>query len=186
MNFCFAGYGSIADVHAQAMKDEEDVVFHTVVGRLADSAAEFAEQHGFAHHMTDYEAAIGNPEIDAVVITTPSEMHYDQTMKALKAGKHVLCEIPLAMTFAECHELTQLAHQAGRALMVAHTMRFYRPYVIVKEMVERGELAHPSHSQPVVLLAAGERELARSHPELGRQPALAPRLPLRRPVDVDS
>ena len=147
MNFCFAGYGSIADVHAQAMKDEEDVVFHTVVGRLADSAAEFAEQHGFAHHMTDYEAAIGNPEIDAVVITTPSEMHYDQTKKALNAGKHVLCEIPLAMSFAECHELTQLALQVGKALMVAHTMRFYRPYRDSQADGGTGRAPHPSHSQ---------------------------------------
>ena len=85
MNFCFAGYGSIADVHAQTLKDEEDVVFHTVVGRLADSAAEFAEKYGFIRHMTDYDAAIANPDIDVVVITTPSEMHYEQTTKALKA-----------------------------------------------------------------------------------------------------
>ena len=140
MNFCFAGYGSIADVHAQTLKDEEDVVFHTVVGRLADSAAEFAEKYGFIRHMTDYDAAIANPDIDVVVITTPSEMHYEQTTKALKAGKHVLCEIPLAMNFAECQELTQMAYQAGKSLMVAHTMRFYRPFVIVKQMVERGEL----------------------------------------------
>ncbi len=140
LNFCFAGYGSIADVHAQTLKDEKDVRFHTVVGRVAESATEFAQKYDFARHLTDYDEAINQPDIDAVLITTPSEMHYEQTDKALRAGKHVFCEIPLAMNYTQAQRLTDLANQVGRTLMVCHTQRFSRPFVVVKQMVERGEL----------------------------------------------
>lgn len=139
MNICLLGYGSIARSHMSALRDEE-VTLHTVMGRLPEATAAFADEFGFRHHTTDLDAALASPEIDAVLITSPSDLHYEQTEKALRAGKHVLVEIPLATSLEQADALEKLAREQERCLMVCHTQRYYPPLVAARRMIASGEL----------------------------------------------
>lgn len=88
----------------------------------------------------DWESAISDPEVDAVVIATPAETHARLARIALQLGKHVLVEKPLAMAAAEAEELARMATSAGRTLMVGHTF-LYNPAVrYVKRMMDEGEI----------------------------------------------
>ena len=137
--FCFVGAGAIAGVHAEILA-AEGAVLDSIVGRLPDSTAEFADRYGFAHHTTDLDAALARSGVDAVVIASPSECHYDQTMRALAAGKHVLAEIPLAMSHAEGARLVEAARQADLRLMVCHTQRFIPALAAARRRVAEGTL----------------------------------------------
>jgi 2-hydroxy-4-carboxymuconate semialdehyde hemiacetal dehydrogenase len=125
MNLCFIGYGSIAKAHARAFRQLGGTRFHTVVGRRLEATEEFAREFGFERVTLDWDEALANSGIDAVVITSPSDLHAAQTEAALRAGKHVLAEIPLATNYADAERVTQLAKGVRRTLMVAHTQRFY-------------------------------------------------------------
>lgn len=139
MNICMVGYGSIARAHVQALT-QEGVTLHTVMGRLPEATAAFAAEHGFRHHTTDLEAALSDPKIDLVVITSPSDLHALQAARALRAGKHALVEIPLAMSLTEADALDRLAREQRRCLMVCHTQRYYPALLEARRWIAEGKL----------------------------------------------
>ncbi|MHB1417905.1 MAG: Gfo/Idh/MocA family protein [Chloroflexota bacterium] len=143
MNICMVGYGSIARCHVETLR-EQSVDMHTVVGRLPEPTADFAEEYGFRAQTTNLDDALANPEIDAVVVCSPSGLHYEQTAAALRAGKHVLTEIPLALSLREVDELIALADRQDRRLMVCHTQRYYPGLRIVRERIAADKL-HVHH-----------------------------------------
>ena len=150
LNCCLVGYGGIARVHANALKEIEDVRLHTVVGRRPEPTEAFREKLGFINGTTDYDEALADPEVHAVVVASPSELHYEMTTKALKAGKDVLVEIPLAMSHKGARDLVGLARLTGRRLMVAHTRRFHPVGRFVKAFIASGKAGavyqHHSHA----------------------------------------
>src|SRR5581483_3158052 len=89
---------------------------------------------------TDLDAALANDDVNAVVITSPNAVHYEQAKRSLLAGKDTLVEIPLAMSYAEAAELVGLAQQQRRILMVAHSQRFVPSLIGVRAKVMAGEL----------------------------------------------
>jgi 2-hydroxy-4-carboxymuconate semialdehyde hemiacetal dehydrogenase len=139
MNLCMVGYGTIAKAHTKALRDE-GVTLDTVVGRLAERSAAFADEQGYARSTTDLAAALAQPEIDLVAICSPSEAHAAQTEQALMADKHVLVEIPLAMTYTEGRLLAGLARERGKTLMVCHTHRYRSQTQAAKQRIMAGEL----------------------------------------------
>lgn len=143
MNICLIGYGSIARSHLQALA-REPVTLRTVMGRVAESTEAFAREFGFARHTTDLDEALADPSIEAVLITSPSDLHAEQTEKALKAGKHALVEIPLATSLAETDALGRLARERKRCLMVCHTQRYYPALVEARRWIAEGRL-HVHH-----------------------------------------
>ena len=143
MNLCLVGYGSIARSHMEALKGER-VTLHSVMGRLPDATAAFAAEFGFSRHITNLDEALADPAIDAVLITSPTDLHAEQTEKALRAGKHALVEIPLATSLAEADALDRLARQVDRRLMVCHTQRYYPPLVEARRWIADGRL-HVHH-----------------------------------------
>jgi 2-hydroxy-4-carboxymuconate semialdehyde hemiacetal dehydrogenase len=124
LNCCVAGYGGIAACHVEALREIEGVRLRTLVGRRREPAEEFGARHGFDRVTTSYEEALADPDLDAIVLATPSETHHDMTTRALHAGKDVLVEIPLAMSRRGASELVELERRTGRRIMVAHTRRF--------------------------------------------------------------
>jgi 2-hydroxy-4-carboxymuconate semialdehyde hemiacetal dehydrogenase len=100
------------------------VTFDSVVGRLPKPAAQFAQEYGFDFHTTELDAALARDTCEAVVVCSPSDLHAGQTEAALQAGKHVLCEIPLATNYPDAERVAFLAEAQGRTLMVAHTQRY--------------------------------------------------------------
>ncbi|MHB1133443.1 MAG: Gfo/Idh/MocA family protein [Chloroflexota bacterium] len=139
MNISMVGYGSIARLNLEALL-EKGARPHSVVGRLAEPTADFAREFGFAQHTTDLGEALADPEVEAVVICTPNELHAEQVRQALEANKHVLCEIPLAMSLVEVDELASLAKARDRRLMVCHTQRFWPNRARAHEIIAAGQI----------------------------------------------
>ena len=148
MNVAFLGYGSIAHSHARAITALQgtaagrDLRLYGVMGRLEESTRDFAREYGMALATTDLDALLADGAIDAVLVCSPTDLHAAQTERALRAGKHVLCEIPLATSLADADRLIRLADEADRRLMVCHTQRYNAPLIEARRMIAAGEL-HP-------------------------------------------
>jgi 2-hydroxy-4-carboxymuconate semialdehyde hemiacetal dehydrogenase len=136
---CIVGYGGIAKYHAGILR-EAGAELDAVVGRVPGDAAAFASEFGFRHHTTDLGSALARSGCRVVIVTSPNDLHYAHARQALLAGKDVLCEIPLAMSYREGAELVDLAKQQGRTLMVAHSMRFQPALVWLHDQIASGAL----------------------------------------------
>lgn len=95
---------------------------------------------GVAKRYTDYESLLQDPEIDAVHINSPIPDHAPQTIQALRAGKHVLCTVPMATTIPECEEICRAVEETGLKYMMAETVVYSREFLFIKEMYDKGEL----------------------------------------------
>ena len=90
--------------------------------------------------MTDYHDVIGDPEVEAVSVCTPNRMHPVIAMDALRAGKHVLCEKPMATTLADCERMVESAKKSGKKLMIDQNQRLAGAHVKARELIEQGEI----------------------------------------------
>jgi len=143
VRLCFIGYGAIAQHHADAFRQLGGEL-SWVVGRDPAETATFAQTYGFSQQTLNIEEALTDQAVDAVLVASPSPLHEEQTRQALSAGKHVLCEIPLALRLEGGRSLAELARSRGRALMVAHTQRFYPPLVELRRRILAGDV-EPRH-----------------------------------------
>ncbi len=91
----------------------------------------------------DYDEFLRDPRVDAVIVATPIHMHRDQVVKAARAGKHVLCEKPMARTLAECDDMITACENAGVTLMVGFMKRFDKSMVHAKQLIDQGRLGVP-------------------------------------------
>ena len=129
------GYGAIADMHATALRAAGARLL-VVAGPKQDQASEFAARHGVESVVTDASRAIEAIGVDAVVIASPSPLHASQASAALAAGRHVLVEIPLALTALDAESLVAQATRAERTLMVCHTLRYWQPFHEARNAME--------------------------------------------------
>lgn len=95
---------------------------------------------GIEKRYTDYDELLKDPEIDAVHINTPIPDHAEQSIAALRAGKHVACTVPMATTVEECRQIVELVQETGLSYMMMETVIYSREFLFVKEMYENGEL----------------------------------------------
>jgi 2-hydroxy-4-carboxymuconate semialdehyde hemiacetal dehydrogenase len=133
------GYGAIADMHARAFQDIGARI-QIVAGPNRVEVEAFARRHGIERWTVDVEEAITAPDVGAVVIASPSGVHFAQARAALDAGLHVLVEIPLAMSAGEAEALVAQAHEAKRVLMVCHSVRYSEPFLVARASIERSGL----------------------------------------------
>lgn len=138
LSCCIVGYGGIAEFHAQACKKIDGIQLRTLMGRRLEPAQEFATRHGFERATDSLQDALDDDELDAVIIASPSQVHYEQAMACLDAGKHVLVEIPLALSLAASQQVAERATEMGRNVMVAHTERYTEPGLFVKQFIASG------------------------------------------------
>jgi predicted dehydrogenase len=108
--------------------------------RGREAAREVCAEHGIAGPPVGYEDVLADDRVDAVYIPLPNHLHLPWTLKALSAGKHVLCEKPLALTAEEARTMAAAAESAGRLLMEAFMYRFHPRSIAVRERVRKGEL----------------------------------------------
>ena len=101
-----------------------------------------AEKYEVKYYL-DYDKLLGDPKLDAVVISVPTPLHYEMAMKALSKGKHVLCEMPIAPRVDQVVKLQRIADKAGKILMPVLNFRFAPIYLKTKEMIESGAIGKP-------------------------------------------
>lgn len=133
------GTGFIGVVHVEALR-RLGVQVHGVVGSSRDRATVRSRELGLPPAYESFEAMLADPRVEVVHITSPNHLHHEHASAALRAGKHVVCEKPLAMTPAESAELLQLAEQSGRVHAVNFNLRFYPLCRHVRGLVKQGEL----------------------------------------------
>jgi 1,5-anhydro-D-fructose reductase (1,5-anhydro-D-mannitol-forming) len=117
-----------------------------VAGVLSTDArrgADFARAQGIASSYTDLGALLASPEIDAVYISTTNELHKAQTLAAAAAGKHVLCEKPLALSLADAREMVGACTEAGVVLATNHHLRNAATHRKIRELIRAGAIGKP-------------------------------------------
>ena len=134
------GTGFMGRVHLEALRRIANVDVVTIAGTSLEKAKALGAGYGVGNATGDWRAIMTDPGIDAVHITTPNDSHFPIAKAAFEAGKHVLCEKPLALSVAEARTLTEL--QAARKLRGAlcHNLRFYPMVQQIRAMREAGEL----------------------------------------------
>ena len=141
-NVAVLGAGFMGETHARAFAKIPEARIIGISSRSADKAVALAQAVG-AEPFTDALALLHDPRVDAVSITLPTHVHAEFAIAALRAGKHVLVEKPLALTLAECDAMIAAAATAKRILMVAHVLRFWPEYMAIADLLQRGELGKP-------------------------------------------
>ena len=134
------GSGFIAGAHAEAFARLPRATVRAVASRSAGRAAEFARRWGIPVWLTDFRELAGRPEVDVVCIAAPNALHRDIAIAAAQAGKHVICEKPLARTLREADEMISACAAAGVLLMYAEEICFAPKYVRAKELADEGAL----------------------------------------------
>jgi predicted dehydrogenase len=134
------GTGFMGRVHLEAVRRVEGVDCAAIVGRNAEAARRLADAFSIPQAPTDYREVLRDPAIDAVHICTPNAQHHAMAKDAILAGKHVLCEKPLATTVAEAEELVALAKQHGVRNCVCHNLRYYPMVQQMRRMRGAGDL----------------------------------------------
>jgi 2-hydroxy-4-carboxymuconate semialdehyde hemiacetal dehydrogenase len=138
MKICLAGTGAMGVIHMKALQKIEGVEVVSIAARTAASAKTFADEWKIPFSSARLEACIDRPGVDAVILTTPSEQHADQTVLALSRGKHVQVEIPMALNLADSERMLAASTAAGKTLMVTHTRRFSSPHREIKRKISDG------------------------------------------------
>jgi 2-hydroxy-4-carboxymuconate semialdehyde hemiacetal dehydrogenase len=128
----------MGEIHVKALKKIEDVRVVSVAGRTEAGVKEFAQKWNIPHASTNLEECVDRPGVDAVLLTTPSDQHHDQTVMALGKGKHVQVEIPMALNLAHSQHMLDEAKKAGKTLMVTHTRRFANPHREIRRRIREG------------------------------------------------
>jgi predicted dehydrogenase len=113
---------------------------YAICQRTESALHEVGDKHGVEMRFTDYEEMLKDPEIDAVHINTPIPNHAEQSIAALKAGKHVACTVPMATSVEDCLEIICLIEETGLKYMMMETVVYSREFLFVKKLYEDGEL----------------------------------------------
>ena len=134
-----AGAGAFGIKHLDGIKNIDGVEVVSLVSRDLDKTREIAGQYGIGHVSTDLADSLALPEVDAVILCTPTQMHAAQTKACLEAGKHVQVEIPLCDVLKEGEEVLALQKKTGKVAMVGHTRRFNPSHQYVHKKIAAGE-----------------------------------------------
>lgn len=142
------GAGDIARKRiAPALRDLPNCELVSVSRAKPELAEEFAKEFGASKWFADWRELIGDPSIDAVYIATPVFLHAEQTIAAAEAGKHVLCEKPMALSVKQCDEMIAACRSNNVKLGISYYRRFYPVVNRVKEIIASGEIGKVAVAQ---------------------------------------
>ncbi|MEZ5480245.1 MAG: Gfo/Idh/MocA family oxidoreductase [Thiolinea sp.] len=140
MKICMVGEGAFGHKHLDALQNIEDVEVVSLAAGVADAAQATAEKYQIPFWSLDLAEALNQPGVDAAIITSPTPMHAAQAMQVLRAGKHVMVEIPMADNQADAEALCQLQQETGLVAMAGHTRRFNPSHQYLNHKLRAGEL----------------------------------------------
>jgi 2-hydroxy-4-carboxymuconate semialdehyde hemiacetal dehydrogenase len=139
IKIALAGAGAFGIKHLDGLKLIEGVEVISLVGRDLGKTREVASRYGIAHVSADLADSLALPEVDAVILCTPTQMHAEQSIACLRAGKHVQVEIPLADSLAGAQAVVELARSSGLVAMCGHTRRFNPSHQYVHQQIVAGQ-----------------------------------------------
>jgi 2-hydroxy-4-carboxymuconate semialdehyde hemiacetal dehydrogenase len=141
MRIALAGAGAFGIKHLDGLRSIDGVTITSIVSRRLDQAQEVAEKYGAPHATTELDEALARDDVDAVILCTPTQLHAAQSIAAMRAGKHVQVEIPLADSWADALEVQRVQQETGLVAMVGHTRRFNPSHQWIHRHIVDGELA---------------------------------------------
>ena len=133
-----AGAGAFGTKHLDGIRNIDGVEVISLVGRELGKTREVAAKYGIGHVTTDLADSLALEDVDAVILCTPTQMHADQTIACLKAGKHVQVEIPLADSLQGAQAVVAQAKASGLVVMCGHTRRFNPSHQYVHKEIAAG------------------------------------------------
>jgi 2-hydroxy-4-carboxymuconate semialdehyde hemiacetal dehydrogenase len=139
VRIALVGPGAFGIKHLDALSRIESVEIASIVGLELPIAREVARKYGAQHVTDNLDEALGRPDVDAVILCTPTQMHAAQALACLKAGKHVQVEIPLCDQLADGVAVNEMQKKTGLVAMVGHTRRFNPSHQYVHKKIEAGE-----------------------------------------------
>jgi 2-hydroxy-4-carboxymuconate semialdehyde hemiacetal dehydrogenase len=144
INTCIVGTGAIATQHMKAFMELGGISRRWVISPREEAARDFAQQWQVDRFGAELDLALRDPAVDLVVIASPSDLHAEQTIQSIRAGKDVIVEIPVALSLADTERIIDLAEKLQRRVMVCHTMRSFPGIREVRRRAQAGEL-HLTH-----------------------------------------
>ncbi len=139
MKICVAGQGAFGQKHLDALKRIPDVEVVSLIGGNPAGTEEIAKKYGIRHW--GHDLAEGIRRADAVILATPTQMHRTQGEQVMRAGKHVLIEIPIADNVDDSQALVKIARETGVVAMAGHVRRFNPSHQWVHRRIAKGEVA---------------------------------------------
>ena len=134
----------ITTIHAESLKSVPQAEVLAVCSPTPGHAQAFAAQHGIPHHFTEYRKMLEMDELDLIILGVPNDLHCRFTVDAAAAGKHVVCEKPLAMNLREADLMIDACRKANVKLMYAEELCFAPKYVRLKKLLDDGALGEPT------------------------------------------
>jgi 2-hydroxy-4-carboxymuconate semialdehyde hemiacetal dehydrogenase len=141
MKICVAGAaGAFGIKHLEAIAAIEGIEVASVVGGGPDDIEGFAKERRIPHWTKNLDEALVRPEVEAVILATPTPLHAAQAIACMKAGKHVLVEIPMADSLADSEEVVRVQRETGRIAMAGHVRRYNPSHQWVRRRILAGEI----------------------------------------------
>ena len=146
IRFGILGYARIARLHLiPAMLEAKNTIPYAIASGSPEKLKQAKDAFGFAKTYGDYESLLHDPDVDAVYIPLPNSLHKEWTIRAARAGKHVLCEKPLAVTYAGCLEMVSVCKACNVKLMEAFMYRFTTRIAKLRELLVSGAVGEVRH-----------------------------------------
>ncbi|QJR03797.1 Gfo/Idh/MocA family oxidoreductase [Sphingobium yanoikuyae] len=139
MRIALAGAGAFGEKHLDGLKNVDGVTVTSIIGRELETTKKVAEKYGIGHVTTDLNETLARDDVDAVILCTPTQMHAEQAIACMNAGKHVEVEIPLADSWADAQAVLAKQKETGLVCMVGHTRRFNPSHQFVHNRIQAGE-----------------------------------------------
>jgi predicted dehydrogenase len=140
LNWGFLGAAKIGRALAPALIASKYARAYAVASRSRDKAEIYARENGFDRSYGSYQALLKDPDVDVIYIPLPNHLHCEWTLRALEAGKHVLCEKPMALNVAECRRMIAAAKRNRRLLMEAFMYRVHPQTLKLQEIIQQGNI----------------------------------------------
>jgi 2-hydroxy-4-carboxymuconate semialdehyde hemiacetal dehydrogenase len=141
MKIALAGAGAFGEKHLEGLKNIDGVEVVSLVGRRLEPTQAIADKYGIGHATTELADSLERDDVDAVILCTPTQMHADQALQCMAAGKHVQVEIPLADSLADAEAVLAKQQETGLTCMVGHTRRFNPSHQWIHRKIMAEELA---------------------------------------------
>lgn len=140
MKICVAGQGAFGQKHLDGLKNIPGVEVISLAGGNPKGTEEIAKKYGIAHWTSDLAESLKQPGLDAVILATPTQLHVDQAIQCMKAGKHVEIEIPISDSLEDSERIAKVQRETGMIAMAGHTRRFNPSHQWIHKRIQNGEL----------------------------------------------